>query len=210
MSRYRVILPAAAVLVLAGSFLPLPLLADLDPPPPPPKAEAEAAPVAEPEPAERLVETPPPPAKPAPADAVQDDPPPPPPKKEKRAKDEKAKKEQAEKERLEKKQAKKKQAEREVSGEERLHVPAKLVKMAKPEYPASAIEAKAEGTVHLVVVVDEKGKAVDVEVVKGVAGHKELDKAAVEAIYRSKFEPATENGRPVKSKTKVPVAFKLS
>ena len=74
MSRYRLILAAAVLLVCAGTFLPLSLVAEAPPPPPPPAPSAEIGPGDDPPPPPKKGEDPPPPPK-----KIKDAPPPPPP-----------------------------------------------------------------------------------------------------------------------------------
>jgi TonB family protein len=222
MSRYRLIIAAAAVLVLAGSFLPLPLLADADPPPPPPKAAKSETPP--PPPKAVKDEIPPPPPK-----TVKGDTPPPPKaaasgkerliqsepqkgeKEKKAADDEKKRKEKQSKESLagkEPKQAKgeKEQKEKLREGEHEVQMP-KILKMAKVVYPEEALQAGIEGTVFVVAVIDPEGKCIETWIKEGIEGHEELDEAAAVAVEKSAFAPATIDGKPAKGKLVVPVKF---
>ncbi|NJM32576.1 MAG: energy transducer TonB [Limnobacter sp.] len=63
----------------------------------------------------------------------------------------------------------------------------------KPEYPGIARRLGQQGTVTLEVLVSTEGHAKNVTVVQS-AGHSALDQAAVQAISRWKFIPATRNG----------------
>jgi len=76
-----------------------------------------------------------------------------------------------------------------------------------PVYPAEAVRARLEGLVVLKVVVDERGRVGDIEVVRGL-GHG-LDEAAVAAVRRWRFRPATRNGRPIKVFHVIPFDFRL-
>jgi len=194
MSRYRLILVAAVVLVCAGSFLPLGSTADT-PPPPPPSAEARDA--------EALPPPHPPSAPTMNREDVADDPPPPPPKK-----DEEAKAEDGEKDKAAKKSEEKVVKEKSAAGES-LVTPPQIIHLEKPEYPASAREAKAEGKVVLKVLVDEKGKVVKVKVKQGVEGYPELTDAAVKAAELCTFEPGTQDGEPAKVWAMIPFEFRL-
>jgi protein TonB len=71
----------------------------------------------------------------------------------------------------------------------------KAKKKPQPEYPAAAKAARAQGTVTVQIVVDEKG---DVVSAVAVSGHPLLQPAGVEAARRAKFEPTTVCGQPVK------------
>jgi TonB family protein len=65
----------------------------------------------------------------------------------------------------------------------------------KPEYPPSAAEADAEGTVDIEVFIDKAGEVADINVERW-AGFG-LDDAAIAIVRRLHFRPATKNGVPV-------------
>lgn len=65
---------------------------------------------------------------------------------------------------------------------------------AKPHYPAEALAAKHEGTVHLMFLVDVSGTVQEAKVAKS-SGYEALDVAARDAIRLCKFQPATEDGK---------------
>ena len=193
MSRYRLILVAAALLVAVGSFLPVTGGADT---PPPPQEPTEPAPAADPGPPQK-------PSVPAPAT----DPEPPPPPKDKEAEVKEAENKAQEEEY--KKQAAEGEAKKQAAGETFITKP-KLVYFESPEYPESARKARAQGTVKVLVLVDEKGLVVKARVEEGVEGHPELDEAALKASYKCKFEPGnTAEGEPTKAWMKIPYEFKL-
>lgn len=75
-------------------------------------------------------------------------------------------------------------------------------------YPESAKEEGIQGKVIVKLIVDEKGNVSSTEVVQSV--NKELDKAAVTAIKKTKFNPAMKDKKPVKCEIAIPVQFKLS
>src|SRR5579884_2300253 len=77
-----------------------------------------------------------------------------------------------------------------------------------PQYPESARRDGIQGTVVLQVKVSKEGRASDIKVVQSV-GHG-LDEAAINAVARWKYQPATLNGEPVEVLTKVEVNFRLS
>jgi protein TonB len=54
---------------------------------------------------------------------------------------------------------------------------------------------KVQGAVILEAVIDERGNVTSVRVVKGLPMG--LDKSAIDAVSRWKFQPATLDGRPV-------------
>ncbi len=64
-----------------------------------------------------------------------------------------------------------------------------------PSYPDDAWAQGVSGDVLVRAVIDEKGDVTDVEVLRGLPYG--LTEAAVEAIRRWKFAPATRQGKPV-------------
>jgi protein TonB len=77
-----------------------------------------------------------------------------------------------------------------------------------PLYPPSARRQDQEGTVRVRILVDERGRASDVQVTRS-SGYDSLDDAAVSAVRRWQFIPATENSRAVSAWTEVSVVFRL-
>jgi TonB family protein len=71
----------------------------------------------------------------------------------------------------------------------------KAIKKPQPEYPPYAKSARAQGTVAVQIVIDEKG---DVSSAQAVSGHQLLHGASADAAKRAKFTPTTLCGRPVK------------
>lgn len=65
-----------------------------------------------------------------------------------------------------------------------------------PTYPAVARTARVTGVVKVEVVLDESGDVADV---RNVAGPEMLKRAAIDAVKRWKFKPATRDGQPVKA-----------
>ncbi len=65
-----------------------------------------------------------------------------------------------------------------------------------PDYPVAAQQAGLEGVVILKTIIDERGKVGDIQVLHGLGMG--LDEAAVAAVRRWRFQPATRNGKPVK------------
>jgi protein TonB len=98
------------------------------------------------------------------------------------------------------------------------HVPAaaSAVQMATPlywrnpppRYPALARQRHYTGTVILEVLVDVRGLAGEVRVVRS-SGYTLLDEAALAAVRRWQFAPGTEGGRPTAMRVKVPIRFRL-
>lgn len=75
------------------------------------------------------------------------------------------------------------------------------------EYPAKARKNGIQGRVVVSFVVNKKGKAQDFKIDKGLGYG--CDRAAIEAVQKASFEPATKNGRPVNFKFALPISFKL-
>jgi protein TonB len=83
------------------------------------------------------------------------------------------------------------------------------VARVQPEYPADAARSQEEGTVLVRVEVDANGTPTDVSVAKR-SGSRELDRAALDAVRKWRFQPAIKNGRAVASVAEVPVDFNLA
>lgn len=77
-----------------------------------------------------------------------------------------------------------------------------------PDYPDQARRRNQEGTLKLMVKVDDLGRVRDVEVVEadlpGV-----FDEAALEAFRSARFHPAMKDGRPVRYQAYIRVVFRL-
>ena len=78
----------------------------------------------------------------------------------------------------------------------------------KPVYPESARRAGIEGTSLLRFEINEQGMVSKVTVEKS-AGHEELDRAAVAAIQRWRFEPARRGSQAVAVWVTLPIRFEL-
>ncbi|MCW0391835.1 TonB family protein [Xanthomonas sacchari] len=85
--------------------------------------------------------------------------------------------------------------------------PAKMIDLTPPKYPEEAVRAGISGKVMLLVELDAHGRPSDVRVLDHGSGSAVLDAAAVSAAWKWRFSPATEHGRPVPSRMKIPVAF---
>jgi protein TonB len=86
-----------------------------------------------------------------------------------------------------------------------IQTPKKLVNVA-PQYPADALEAKAQGVVILDVILDADGVPVEVEVTRS---RPMLDAAAIEAVRQWRYEPTLLNGVPVPVALTVTLNFAL-
>lgn len=80
-----------------------------------------------------------------------------------------------------------------------------LVKNVK--YPKAAKKDGVEGTVFVNATIDEAGRVATASVMRGV-GHG-CDEAAVSAVKKTLFTPAVKDGKKVKAKITIPIAFKL-
>jgi len=85
---------------------------------------------------------------------------------------------------------------------------ATLLNQLAPSYPPEAFRAREEGTVVVRAQVDELGNASDVEIVRR-SGSRTLDRAAMNEVRTSKFNPAIRNGKTVASSVQVPIEYKL-
>lgn len=85
---------------------------------------------------------------------------------------------------------------------------ARAVNQPAPEYPATALRSREEGTVVVNVEVDASGKPTDVGLAKR-SHSRDLDRAALAAVRGWTFEPAIRDGKPVASAVQVPVDFRL-
>jgi protein TonB len=77
-----------------------------------------------------------------------------------------------------------------------------------PVYPAQARRLRQEGAVVLTLFISAEGRLDRIEVTKS-SGHRLLDEAAVAAERKSRFRPATVEGRPVPCQAEVPYRFEL-
>src|SRR5690606_7339835 len=64
---------------------------------------------------------------------------------------------------------------------------------AKPDYPLNAARNGDTGTVTLALLVGPDGRVQDARVQK-TSGHRELDRAALNALSLCQFKPAMNNG----------------
>ena len=71
----------------------------------------------------------------------------------------------------------------------------KATDLVKPEYPAIARMAHAEGTVEVRVILDTEGKVIAAH---AFSGHPLLQATSVAAARNSRFKPSTIDGKAVK------------
>jgi protein TonB len=84
----------------------------------------------------------------------------------------------------------------------------KVNRRVDPVYPAGSRRDGEQGSGMFRVLVDERGRPMDVQVLKS-SGFPRLDEAAITAIRKWSFSPAVQNSQPVKSWTRVQVTFNL-
>jgi protein TonB len=82
-----------------------------------------------------------------------------------------------------------------------------IIDRVEPQYTETARRVRLEGTVIVQAVIDEQGRVVDVKVLKNLPMG--LDQAAVDAVSRWRFKPATLHGRPVKVYYSLTVVFRV-
>lgn len=78
-----------------------------------------------------------------------------------------------------------------------------------PVYPPMAIRQGQQGEVVLDVTINAQGAVVDVKVERS-SGFRLLDRAAVEAAQKWRFNPGLKNGKPVGGVVRIPVNFTLA
>lgn len=74
-------------------------------------------------------------------------------------------------------------------------------------YPDMAKRSGIEGKVHLRVLVGSDGRALQAIIID--SRHEALGRAAIDAILKTRFTPAVQNGQPVNCWLSIPVDFKL-
>ena len=79
----------------------------------------------------------------------------------------------------------------------------------RPVYPGMSRRRNEEGIVVLSVDVDAAGVGSNIQIVQS-SGHRRLDKAAVKALKKARFSPATRFGKPVASTLTRTFNFQLS
>jgi protein TonB len=79
---------------------------------------------------------------------------------------------------------------------------------AEPKYPEMARKAEVEGTVMVMVTIDEQGNVLSAWVAESSA--EVLNEAAIEAAYKFKFSPAKQRDVPVKATISIPFRFSLT
>ncbi|MBI3329659.1 MAG: energy transducer TonB [Nitrospinae bacterium] len=87
-------------------------------------------------------------------------------------------------------------------------IPPRVSHQVKPQYPLAARQRGVEGTVLLKAHITEGGMVQDIAVERST-GHPELDRSAMEALGRWRFEPARRGNTAMATWVLVPVTFEL-
>jgi protein TonB len=87
----------------------------------------------------------------------------------------------------------------------RVFSPPEILTRVEPVYPPGALRAGIEGTVILEMTIDERGRPIDIQVLRPQPFG--LTQAAVDAARQWRFEPCTSDGRPVRVQFTLTVRF---
>ncbi|WP_291295140.1 energy transducer TonB [Elioraea sp.] len=77
-----------------------------------------------------------------------------------------------------------------------------------PVVPVEARQARMQGTVVLTVTISPEGVPMAVDVYRS-SGHMLLDRAAQEALWQWRFDPARRGGVPIEDRIAVPFVFRI-
>jgi protein TonB len=80
------------------------------------------------------------------------------------------------------------------------------IHMPPPDYPRRALRRGDRGIVRVRAYIGPDGVPTSVEVAQG-SGSRDLDRAAVDAVERWRFQPATQGGVPTVGTVVVPISF---
>jgi protein TonB len=83
----------------------------------------------------------------------------------------------------------------------------RIIKSARPNYPAEAMRAKVEGRVKMEMVVQADGTVGEVRVVRSLDRKFGVDDAAVKAVKEMRFAPAMKDGVAVPVLLSTEMAF---
>lgn len=81
-----------------------------------------------------------------------------------------------------------------------------LIRQVRPRYPATALQARIQGTVILEAIIGRQGSVKNLRV---ISGHPLLIERALEAVRRWRYKPTLLNGVPVEVVTRITVRFNL-
>ena len=90
----------------------------------------------------------------------------------------------------------------------KIDVPPKPKASIRPKYPLESRKNKEEGTVCLLLKIDENGAVVSVDIEKS-SGFSLLDAAAKEAVLNARFNPAKSGSKRVASTAQISLNFTL-
>jgi TonB family protein len=85
--------------------------------------------------------------------------------------------------------------------------PPKAIYAPDPEYSEVARKVRYQGVCVLSLVVGVDGLAHDIKVVRALG--RGMDEKAVEGVSKWRFQPATQDGKPVSTQTLIEVSFHL-
>ena len=91
----------------------------------------------------------------------------------------------------------------------KVDAPPRLRRNIRPVYPEGARERGESGAVTIEILVGADGSVADVSVAAS-SGFADLDEAAVKAARRARFVPAESGGRPVASRARLTLDYKLN
>jgi len=89
-----------------------------------------------------------------------------------------------------------------------LDAPPQPTRKFPPTYPSSLLSKGIGGRVLISCTIDANGSVIATSI-KSSSGHPDLDKAAINAVNRWKFNPGTRGGKKVKSIAVVPFNFEV-
>ena len=75
----------------------------------------------------------------------------------------------------------------------------KIISKTMPKYPSNAKRREIKGIVEIRYIVSTNGRATEMEIIREEPLNYGFGKASLAALKKYRFEPATENGKPVRS-----------
>jgi TonB family protein len=78
----------------------------------------------------------------------------------------------------------------------------------KPYYPQTAKEKGWQGTVILEAALDKKGRVGEISKIQS-SGFSLLDEEAIKAVKKWRYQPATQDGKPIEWRVRIKYVFKL-